>query len=93
MLTVTDDARKALKSVLDNAETQAEQALRLVEEEGKYQLTLDTEREGDQVVEHEEATVLLVGTEIKAQLESTVLDLQDTPQGPRLAFVPKEEGN
>jgi len=44
-------------------------------------------------VEHEGETVLLVGTEIKAQLESTVLDLQDTPQGPQLAFVPKEEGN
>ncbi|MFQ6116734.1 MAG: hypothetical protein ACE5LQ_00550, partial [Candidatus Bipolaricaulia bacterium] len=82
MLTVTDDARKALKNVLDNAEAQPGQSLRLMEEQGKYRLTLDTKREGDQVVEHEEATVLLVGTEIKAQLESTVLDLQDTPQGP-----------
>ena len=91
MLTVTESARKALKNMLDSAEAQPEQSLRLVEEQGNYGLTLDTKREDDQVVEHEGATVLLVGADVKTQLESVVLDLQDTPGGPRLAFVPKEE--
>lgn len=92
MLTVTESARKALKNVLDNTETQPEQSLRLIEEQGNYQITLDTKREGDQVVEHDEATVLLVGEDTGAQLKDAVLDLQDTAEGPRLTFVPKEEG-
>jgi Fe-S cluster assembly iron-binding protein IscA len=91
MLTVTENARTVLKEILENAEAQPEQSLRLIEEEGNYGLALDTKQEGDQVVEHEGTTVLLVGAEIKTELEDIVLDLQDTPGGPRLAFVPKEE--
>jgi len=91
MLSVTENARKALQEILKNAEAQPEQSLRLVEDEGSYGLTLDTEQDGDQVVEHEGATVLLVGAEIKEGLAGIVLDLQDTPEGPRLTFVPKAE--
>lgn len=90
MLTVTEDARRALKTILENAETQPGQTLRLVEDQGNYGLTLDTKQEGDQVVEHEGVIVLLIGPELKAQLESVILDLQSTPQGPRLAFIPKQ---
>ncbi len=93
MLAVTEGAREALKTILDSTETQPEQSLRLVEEEGKYQLTLDAEQEGDQVVEHEGETVLLIDQEVRTELETVVLDLQDSPEGPQLAFVPKEEGS
>ncbi|MFQ5796108.1 MAG: hypothetical protein ACE5JP_13810, partial [Candidatus Bipolaricaulia bacterium] len=78
MLTVTQSARKALKKIFDNAETQTGQSLRLMEEQGEYQLTLDTERQDDQVVEHDGETVLLVDANTRAQLEGFVLDLQDT---------------
>lgn len=91
MLTVTESACQALKSILESTEPQPEQSLRLVEDQGDYRLTLDTEREGDQVVEHAGETVLLVESEVRTELESIVLDLQDTPQGPQLAFVPKGE--
>jgi len=91
VLTVTESACRALKGVLENAETQPGQFLRLVEEEGHYHLTLGVEQEGDQVVKHEGETVLLIDPETSAGLEGLCLDLQQTPGGPRLAFIPKEE--
>ncbi|MFQ5793737.1 MAG: adhesin [Candidatus Bipolaricaulia bacterium] len=90
-MTVTKSAREELKKILDNTETQPEQSLRLVEDQGYYTLVLDTEQQDDQVVEHDGTTVLLVDADIKAQLEGVVLDLQDTSEGPQLIFLPKEQ--
>lgn len=93
MLTVTERARKRLKNILNDKETQPGQSLRLVEEQGKHRLTVGVEQEDDQVVEHEGESVLLIDADTRAQLESLVLDLRDTPEGPQLAFAPKKKGN
>ena len=42
---------------------------------------------GDQVVEHEGAKVLLVSPQLETLVDETILDVQDTPDGPKLAML------
>jgi Fe-S cluster assembly iron-binding protein IscA len=87
MLKVTERASKELKQVLEGAIKEPDQLLRLVTDlEGNYKLTLDTEREGDQVVEHEGTKIMVISPEISTELEGAVLDSQDTPVGPVLTI-------
>jgi len=45
-------------------------------------LVLDKEKEGDQVVETEEGTkILLIGPDLVSALEGFVVDYQETPEG------------
>jgi len=47
---------------------------------------VDTETLGDQVVEHEGSKVLIVERELADQLEGVTVDVEDTPEGPRLSI-------
>jgi len=61
--------------------------LRLVVSEPQaFSLLLDKEQEGDQVVEHEGAKVLLVGQELSQALEGVTVDCQETTEGTRLTI-------
>ncbi|MFN3974641.1 MAG: hypothetical protein ACK4K2_05135 [Dehalococcoidia bacterium] len=87
MLTVTERASRELKQVLDNVEREANQCLRLITDpQGNFRLTLDVERENDQVVKHEDEAVLLIEHGISQHLEGAVLDVEDTPAGPALVI-------
>jgi hypothetical protein len=48
---------------------------------------LSKECYGDQVVEYEGAKVLLVAPELETLVDETILDAQDTPDGPNLAVL------
>jgi len=86
MLTVTDKAAQHLRENLSREEGSPPGAFRIVNSEEGYQLTLDEAKEGDQVFEHEGENYLLLDTEVGEALSNATLDVQESPQGPRLAL-------
>ena len=90
MITVTERAKEHLKETLDanTDESAAEpQGLRLgMTGPGQFGLGLDTERDGDEVVEHEGSKVLMVEGELATRLQGITLDLQATGEGEQLVM-------
>lgn len=85
MLTVTESAKQLLKETLLAHSDDPEAGLRLsITPPGQFGIVLDSEAEGDQVVEHEGAKVLLVAPELAPVVEGITLDVQDTADGPKL---------
>ena len=88
MLTVTESAKQLLKEMLTARSDDPEAGLRLLlKPPGQFGIVLDREAEGDQVVEHEGAKVLLVASELVPVVEGVTLDVQDTPDGPQLVVL------
>ena len=86
MLVVTDKAVNYLRETLSRKEEGTPGAFRIANSEEGYQLTLDETKEGDQVFEHEGENYLLLDTEVGEALSNATLDVQESPQGPRLAL-------
>lgn len=88
MIGVTDRAKEELKNILDSNADDQELSLRLVtNEQGQIGIALDKERPGDNVVEHNGSKVLLVEDALVPHLVGITIDIEDTPEGPRLAIV------
>ncbi len=88
MLTVTDSARQLLKETLKARSDDPEVSLRLsLKPSGQFEIMPDREVQGDQVVEHEGVKVLLVAPELATMIEGVTLDVQDTPDGSKLAML------
>lgn len=88
MINVTESAKEELKRMSLQVTDQPESTLRLVANgEGQLGLVADSEREGDQLIEHQGATVLLVDKELSAALEGVGIDCQDAGDGPRLVLT------
>lgn len=86
-LTVTEQAGAELKRMLDNVDHEPEQVIRLVSGPLRnVSLALDTEKEGDQAVEHEGITVLVIESTLSERLSSAILDVKQTPEGPSLSL-------
>jgi Fe-S cluster assembly iron-binding protein IscA len=87
MLKVTDGAKQELKKTLSAHTDDPEVSLRLeTKSTGQLGLVLDKESEGDQVVEHEGMKLLLIASELAPTVDGVTLDVQDTPDGPKLAL-------
>lgn len=87
MLTVTDNAKQLLKETLLAHTDEAEFGLRLlVKPPGQFGLVLDRKSPDDTVIEHEGSKVLLVGHWLDELLDRVTIDVQDTPDGPKLAI-------
>ncbi len=84
MLTVTASAKEKLEEVLQK-QAEPERAIRIMRspsQPDQLELTLDKQKEGDQVVETEDgAKLLLVGADLAPALDGIVMDYQETPQG------------
>ena len=92
MLLVTENAKSALKTTLENLEILPGQYVRIrVTSSGHFGLSLDTEAQGDQVVSHGEAKVLLVDNETAKRLAGVVLDYRDSKEGPEFTLLRTEE--
>ena len=88
MITVTESAKEELKRISLQATGQPESILRLVSnEQGQLGLVADSEREGDQVIEHQGETVLVVDSQTSAALDGVGMDYQDAEDGPRLVLT------
>ena len=55
-------------------------------DQGQLGLAIDVERQGDQVVEHEDSKVLLVEKDLADTLQGITIDVEDTPEGARLVI-------
>ena len=53
---------------------------------GEYNLVPDSEREGDQVVEHEGRKVLLIGDDVYGALDGKTIDRDESAREPRLVI-------
>jgi len=87
MLTVTERAAQELKGILEAHAVEPEQVLRLVRETQGFSLRLDKEGAGDEVVESEGATILLIDEQLGPIVDGAVVDCIDTPEGPRLTIT------
>ena len=85
MLTVTATAKEKLKEALQEQTTDPEVAIRIIaspSEPNRLDLVLDKEKEGDQVVESEGGTkVLLIGPDLAPALDGMLVDHRETPEG------------
>ena len=84
MIEVTDQAAAYLKMVLDSANSEADQVIRL--EADPLRMVLDIEREEDQVVKHEGVTVMVIGLVLSSSRTGNILDVKDTPEGSSLTL-------
>ena len=75
MVTVTESARQLLKRIVDDIDD-PDFSLRLAHggAAGQFDVIADKERDGDQVVEHDGDTVLLIGSELSNDLEGATID-------------------
>jgi len=87
MLTVTDKAAEYLRESLTRKETGAPEALRIVQTEDGYQLTLDNPKDDDQVFEQEGQNYLLLNEEVGEALSDATLDVHESPHGLSLTLT------
>jgi Fe-S cluster assembly iron-binding protein IscA len=91
MINVTEKAAEALSETLDaNRKEDSAQVLRLVSSEQGFGLGLDEERDGDQVVTHDERTVLVIESSVAQAFDGAVVDAVPSPEGPRIVIQPPE---
>jgi hypothetical protein len=84
---VTDKAVRYLRETSSRKEEGTPVAFRIANTEEGYQFTLDEAKEDHQVLEHEGENYLLLDTEMGEALSNATLDVQESPQGPRLALA------
>jgi hypothetical protein len=82
LLTVSERAKQELKSMLIDYKADPEEGFRLLPRtDGMFVLALDSELNGDQVVEYEGYKVLFVGIEYYRLFNGKTLDCQEQRQG------------
>jgi Fe-S cluster assembly iron-binding protein IscA len=87
MFNVTERARAKLKELLKSGSDDESVSLRLGKTtSGALGIFPDSERPDDEVVEHEGATVLLVGREIAENVEGTTIDYEEGGASPGLVI-------
>ena len=91
MVTVTDSAKRELKRILETRSLAPDKALRLAVPptwtgEGDFGIVIDEAETEGVMVEYEGSPVLLIDTELMEQLESSVLDFKDSPEGPKFTL-------
>jgi Fe-S cluster assembly iron-binding protein IscA len=88
MLTVTERAVEFLRESLGRRQEGMPESLRIVysEREG-YHLTLDNPKDGDHVFQQDGERFLLLDAELTELLAEAIVDIQDSPQGPRLTLT------
>ena len=87
MLTVTDRAAQYLRESLTRREAGAPEALRIVQTDDGYQLTLDNPKDDDQVFEQEGQNYLLLDEGVGEALSDATLDVYESPQGLSLTLT------
>lgn len=87
MLTVTDKAAQYLRESLTRKETGAPEALRIVQTDDGYQLTLDNPKDGDQAFEQEGQNYLLLDSGVEEALSDATLDVHESPHGLSLTLT------
>ncbi len=84
---VTERATAAFKVLLDNQAREPEEYIRiLIDSEGNLRLKLARAITGDQVVEHEGCTVMVVARAVCDALDGLTIDAEGIPHGKTFNF-------
>jgi Fe-S cluster assembly iron-binding protein IscA len=87
MINITERAKQALKKLLKAKVDLPEGRLRLMDRgQGKLGLGIDIEMPGDELVQYEGATILVIERELTANLKGITLDVEDGLTGPELVI-------
>jgi Fe-S cluster assembly iron-binding protein IscA len=84
MLTVSDDAKAHLASIMSENNVPDEQSIRLVAGAQGLGLAPDTPGASDDTYEHDGKTVLCVEPALNKQLEGRTMTIEQSEQGARL---------
>jgi hypothetical protein len=87
MFTVTDEARELLRQQLDGVGIAAGLVVRVALDGEGLIMDLDELKPGDRKFQHEGNAVLVLDEATFAGLEDNTLHVEQTPDGPVLAFV------
>lgn len=80
--------KEELKRISSEVVDEPGTVLRLyADKSGRLGLIRDVENEGDQLVEHEGSTALVVGKELSVALEGVTTDFQNTDEGQHLILT------
>ena len=86
MLTVTAQAKRELKNIVDQRNLDAGRCLRLAippawPGPGDFGIVIDDEKSDDLTVTLRGTKILLLSQQLAPQMSTSVLDYKDTPQG------------
>jgi Fe-S cluster assembly iron-binding protein IscA len=81
MVEVTDRAAGKLESMLNDQNAPEQAGVRIVEDAGKFGMTVDAMRQGDEVVWHNERPVLIADGQVAQTLTGHTLDFQTAEDG------------
>ena len=87
MINITARAKQSLHKLLTSKVDLPEGRLRLVDRgQGKLGLGVDIEMPGDELVEYDGSTILVVEQVLAANLEGVTLDVEDSAEGSNLVL-------
>ena len=86
MLEISEAALHVLKEALQS-QTQ-EGVFRLFPSQDSLALQITAAEEGDVIYEQEGVAVLAAPTDLAEDMDSQVIDIEETAQGPRLVVIP-----
>ena len=86
MLTVTDEAKRELKNIVDGRRLGTGRCLRLAippawPGPGDFGIVIDNEKSDDLTVTLRGTKILLLSQQLAPQMSTSVLDYKETPQG------------
>lgn len=84
MVTVTEEAKAHLATILDENNIPEEQAVRLLVGPNGLGLAPDTPKDEDTAFDHNGRTVLLMEQNIAEQLDGRTMDVEETEQGAQI---------
>ena len=86
MLIVTEAACSLAAELLNNADVSGDVAVRVFFEGDDLAMQMDHPLEGDSSFDHNGRVVLILAEDVMAQIGSQTLDIEETDDGPTLAF-------
>jgi Fe-S cluster assembly iron-binding protein IscA len=91
MFTVTDSAKEELKRIVEARSIEVGRCLRLAVQPawpgpGDFGIVIDDEKAEDHTIAHRGAKILLLNEQMLPQLDKSILDYKDTPEGARFTL-------
>jgi len=88
MLNITEAAGEYLTEVLERANAPEDQAIRLrLLDDDALAPIVDTIRDDDESIDHNGRLILLLDARARDYLRGSMLDVEETPDGPKLLIL------
>lgn len=87
MLTLTDNAASRLGSILQECTQDDQKVVRMIREDGRFKLRVDTVRDGDVTFLFQDRVVLALHSNVAATVASRQLGVRSIDGRPRLRFA------